>query len=73
MLYTYCFLLITVGAVKCLKPSVEIQPLPKALCTAFRSQRHGEDKPKQVPEANLNSIDSKLVNALMPFQREGVK
>ncbi|XP_033099293.1 SWI/SNF-related matrix-associated actin-dependent regulator of chromatin subfamily A-like protein 1 [Anneissia japonica] len=50
----------------------DLEPLPKAVTTTFRQQRHGEDKPLTAPEVNLNSIDSELVEALMPFQREGV-
>ncbi|XP_071966127.1 SWI/SNF-related matrix-associated actin-dependent regulator of chromatin subfamily A-like protein 1 isoform X2 [Antedon mediterranea] len=50
----------------------DIEPLPKAVLSTFRQQRHGINKPKTVPEVNLNSVDSELVEALIPFQRDGV-
>ncbi|XP_071802935.1 SWI/SNF-related matrix-associated actin-dependent regulator of chromatin subfamily A-like protein 1 [Asterias amurensis] len=61
-----------IEAVKPLQPSVEIEPLPKTICTAFRRQRHGKEGNRVIPEANLKCVDSTLVNALMGFQREGV-
>ncbi|XP_038077029.1 SWI/SNF-related matrix-associated actin-dependent regulator of chromatin subfamily A-like protein 1 [Patiria miniata] len=59
-------------AVKPLRPTVEIEPLPKPVCAAFRRQRHGQEGNRVIPDANLNSVDQKLVNTLMNFQREGV-
>ncbi len=65
-------ILYAVEAVKPHQPTVEIEPLPKTICTAFRRQRHGMEGKRIIPEANLKSVDSTLVNALMGFQREGV-
>ena len=48
--------------------SVKIEPLPKTVLDLLK-----RDPSKQIPEADLSKVDDKLVNALLPFQREGVK
>ncbi|XP_006814094.2 SWI/SNF-related matrix-associated actin-dependent regulator of chromatin subfamily A-like protein 1 [Saccoglossus kowalevskii] len=56
-----------------IKPlSVDIEPLPNAVLRTFHAQLNGRDVTRQIPEHNLNNVDSKLVNTLMPFQKEGV-
>ncbi|XP_070565988.1 SWI/SNF-related matrix-associated actin-dependent regulator of chromatin subfamily A-like protein 1 [Ptychodera flava] len=51
---------------------VQIEPLPSAVLRAFHAQLKGKDVFRDIPEQNLNNIDSKLVDSLMPFQRDGV-
>ncbi|XP_030065569.1 SNF2 related chromatin remodeling annealing helicase 1 isoform X1 [Microcaecilia unicolor] len=54
-------------------PSLEVEPLPKAVIQTLVSQfEKTSTDPASVPEAELSMVDSKLVNNLMPFQREGV-
>nr|XP_033802534.1 SWI/SNF-related matrix-associated actin-dependent regulator of chromatin subfamily A-like protein 1 [Geotrypetes seraphini]XP_033802535.1 SWI/SNF-related matrix-associated actin-dependent regulator of chromatin subfamily A-like protein 1 [Geotrypetes seraphini]XP_033802537.1 SWI/SNF-related matrix-associated actin-dependent regulator of chromatin subfamily A-like protein 1 [Geotrypetes seraphini] len=54
-------------------PSLQVEPLPKAVVQTFASQfEKTSTDPVDVPEAELSRVDSKLVNSLMPFQREGV-
>ena len=64
--------LLVVEAVKVVKSEVEIKPLPASVCLSFRSQRQGRFTSKEVPEADLEWVDQKLVQSLMPFQRLGV-
>ncbi|XP_072179290.1 SWI/SNF-related matrix-associated actin-dependent regulator of chromatin subfamily A-like protein 1 [Diadema setosum] len=59
-------------AVKVLKGEVEVKPLSTSVCLAFRSQLRGQTTSLEVPEASLDLVDLKLVQALMPFQRKGV-
>ncbi|XP_071484224.1 SWI/SNF-related matrix-associated actin-dependent regulator of chromatin subfamily A-like protein 1, partial [Diadema antillarum] len=59
-------------AVKVLKGEVEVKPLSTSVCLAFRSQLRGQTTSLDVPEASLDLVDLKLVQALMPFQRKGV-
>uniref|UniRef100_A0A7N4PVG3 SWI/SNF-related matrix-associated actin-dependent regulator of chromatin subfamily A-like protein 1 n=1 Tax=Sarcophilus harrisii TaxID=9305 RepID=A0A7N4PVG3_SARHA len=54
-------------------PGIQLDPLPKVVLQAFAA--HLEKKslhPEEVPEADLSTVDSKLVSGLMPFQRTGV-
>ncbi|XP_030642537.1 SWI/SNF-related matrix-associated actin-dependent regulator of chromatin subfamily A-like protein 1 [Chanos chanos] len=54
-------------------PSVEVEPLPRAVIQAFSSQfEKSQSKAPEIPEADLSSIDSTLTRSLMPFQRDGV-
>ncbi|XP_051839539.1 SWI/SNF-related matrix-associated actin-dependent regulator of chromatin subfamily A-like protein 1 isoform X2 [Antechinus flavipes] len=54
-------------------PGIQLEPLPKVVLQAFAA--HLEKKslhPEEVPEADLSTVDSKLVSSLMLFQRTGV-
>lgn len=53
---------------------VRLDPLPKTVTLAFASQLEKTSLNAQadVPEADLSGVDAKLVDNLMPFQREGV-
>ncbi|XP_063790026.1 SWI/SNF-related matrix-associated actin-dependent regulator of chromatin subfamily A-like protein 1 [Pseudophryne corroboree] len=52
---------------------VEVEPLPKPIIQAFASQFEKSSVSRsEIPEVDLSVVDSKLVNSLMPFQREGV-
>ncbi|XP_041724689.2 SWI/SNF-related matrix-associated actin-dependent regulator of chromatin subfamily A-like protein 1 isoform X2 [Coregonus clupeaformis] len=54
-------------------PSVEIEPLPRAVVQVFSALFEGSQTwPSEVPEADLSSIDPSLTRSLMPFQRDGV-
>ncbi|XP_041120221.1 SWI/SNF-related matrix-associated actin-dependent regulator of chromatin subfamily A-like protein 1 [Polyodon spathula] len=59
--------------VLCRIPSVEVEPLPRAVVQAFATQfcQTQPNKP-EIPEADLSSVDPMLQNGLMQFQREGV-
>ncbi|MGH0136271.1 UNVERIFIED_CONTAM: hypothetical protein FKN15_064523 [Acipenser sinensis] len=59
--------------VLCRIPSVEVEPLPRAVVQAFATQfiQTQPNKP-EIPEADLSNIDPMLENGLMHFQREGV-
>lgn len=54
---------------------VRLDPLPKTVTLAFASQLEKTSLNAQadVPEADLSGVDAKLVDNLMPFQREGVR
>lgn len=58
---------------KCLSPNVVIDELPKAVFSVFTSQAPGTLRDLTAEKINLNSIDSKLVGTLLPFQKEGVR
>lgn len=60
------------SAVKGLQPTVEVEPLPKAILQVFCSQNKGENQGNSIPIADLSNVESSLVNSLMSFQREGV-
>ncbi|XP_029460978.1 SWI/SNF-related matrix-associated actin-dependent regulator of chromatin subfamily A-like protein 1 isoform X2 [Rhinatrema bivittatum] len=54
-------------------PSLEVEPLPKAVIHTFAAQFESTSAHlADIPDAELSMVDSKLVNSLMPFQREGV-
>uniref|UniRef100_A0A8D0C6U7 SWI/SNF-related matrix-associated actin-dependent regulator of chromatin subfamily A-like protein 1 n=1 Tax=Salvator merianae TaxID=96440 RepID=A0A8D0C6U7_SALMN len=54
-------------------PAVELEPLPSAIVQAFAAQfEKSASKAAEIPEADLSTVDSKIVSSLMPFQREGV-
>ncbi|KAK6484951.1 SWI/SNF-related matrix-associated actin-dependent regulator of chromatin subfamily A-like protein 1 [Huso huso] len=59
--------------VLCRIPSVEVEPLPRAVVQAFATQfsQTQPNKP-EIPEADLSNINPMLENGLMHFQREGV-
>ena len=61
------------GAVKSLHPSVEVDPLPKAILQVFGPLAKGSSTAKTPPTADLSKVEPSLVNSLMSFQREGVK
>ncbi|XP_038646256.1 SWI/SNF-related matrix-associated actin-dependent regulator of chromatin subfamily A-like protein 1 [Scyliorhinus canicula] len=53
--------------------AVQIEPFPRGVLEIFQSQFEKScPEPPEIPEADLSSVDSKLVDSLMPFQREGV-
>ncbi|XP_072324452.1 SWI/SNF-related matrix-associated actin-dependent regulator of chromatin subfamily A-like protein 1 isoform X3 [Scyliorhinus torazame] len=53
--------------------AVQIEPFPRGVLEIFLSQFEKScPEPPEIPEADLSSVDSKLVHSLMPFQREGV-
>lgn len=52
---------------KTLHPPPQISGLPPAVLRAFRSSLN-----KQLAPISLDEIPQKLVNALFPFQKEGV-
>ncbi|XP_066542705.1 SWI/SNF-related matrix-associated actin-dependent regulator of chromatin subfamily A-like protein 1 isoform X2 [Hoplias malabaricus] len=54
-------------------PSVEIEPLPRAVLQVFSSQfEKSHPKDSEIPEADLSGVDSTLTRSLMPFQLHGV-
>ncbi|KAH3721761.1 hypothetical protein DPMN_064709 [Dreissena polymorpha] len=55
-----------------LKPAVTVEPLPKALLTAFAVQIKGGNPSRDIPIADLSSVEQSLVSSLMSFQRKGV-
>lgn len=59
-------------AVKSLPAHVIVEGLPKAVISTFLKTTPGILKEMSTDEINLNSVDFKLVDALMPFQRHGV-
>ena len=67
------FFSISVSAVKSLPPHVSVGGLPKSIVAAFLHSSPGVLKSMPTDQVNLNSIDAKLVGALMPFQKEGVR
>lgn len=60
-------------AVQSLPAHVIVEGLPKAVISTFLKITPGTLKEMSTNEINLNSVDFKLVEALMPFQREGVR
>lgn len=58
--------------VRNLKPTVDIEPLPQGILTAFTTQFIGESPLREIPTADLSRVEQSLVNSLMSFQREGV-
>ncbi|NXF01892.1 SMAL1 protein, partial [Smithornis capensis] len=52
--------------------SVEVEPLPEAVIQTFAAQLQRSPPQKDIPDADLSVLDSKIVTSLMPFQREGV-
>ncbi|XP_041057134.1 SWI/SNF-related matrix-associated actin-dependent regulator of chromatin subfamily A-like protein 1 isoform X3 [Carcharodon carcharias] len=53
--------------------AVQIEPFPRGVLEVFLPQfEKSYLEPLEIPEADLLSVDSKLVHSLMPFQREGV-
>ncbi|XP_067021741.1 SWI/SNF-related matrix-associated actin-dependent regulator of chromatin subfamily A-like protein 1 isoform X1 [Acropora muricata] len=61
-----------IQAVKTLSTHVTVEGLPKAVISTFLKASPGILKELSTSEINLNSVDFKLVEALMPFQRQGV-
>ncbi|KAJ8004397.1 hypothetical protein DPEC_G00135290 [Dallia pectoralis] len=68
LLEDYKILMDALGAI----PSVEVEPLPRAVVQVFSTQFGSHPRPLEIPEANLTTIDSSLTQSLMPFQRDGV-
>lgn len=62
----------TVSDSKVLQPSVYLEGLPKTVLSLFTKRPSGTLKDLSSQDINLNSIDSKLVSSLMPFQKHGV-
>lgn len=60
-------------AVQSLSAHVIVEGLPKAVTSTFLKTTPGTLKEMSTNEINLNSVDFKLVSALMPFQQEGVR
>lgn len=56
-----------------LLPDIQIAALPLAVTSTFSSHIQGKYKNKFIPQADLSRVDDKLVEALLPFQRDGVK
>ena len=61
------------SAVKCLSPNVVLDELPNAVVSVFVNQSPGLFKTLTADKIQLNSVDSKLVKTLLPFQKEGVR
>ena len=66
-------LMFIVQAMKSLSTHVTVEGLPKAVISTFLKASPGILKELSTNEINLNSVDFKLVEALMPFQRQGVR
>lgn len=60
-------------AVQSLPAHITVEGLPKAVMSTFLKTTPGTLKEMSTSEINLNSVDHKLVRALMPFQQEGVR
>lgn len=60
-------------AVRSLPAHIAVEGLPKAVTLTFLKTTPGTLKEMPTSEINLNSVDHKLVGALMPFQQEGVR
>ncbi|XP_068931285.1 SWI/SNF-related matrix-associated actin-dependent regulator of chromatin subfamily A-like protein 1 isoform X2 [Petaurus breviceps papuanus] len=57
----------------CKLPGIQLDPLPKVVLQTFAAHLEKKSpRPDEVPEADLSTVDSKLVSSLMPFQRTGV-
>ena len=65
--------ILTVQAVQSLPAHITVEGLPKAVTSTFLKTTPGTLKEMSTSEINLNSVDHKLVRALMPFQQEGVR
>lgn len=65
--------ILTVQAVRSLPAHITVEGLPKAVTSTFLRTTSGTLKEMSTSEINLNSVDHKLVGALMPFQQEGVR
>ena len=50
-----------------------IDELPKPVLSVFTCRSSGTLTDLTTDEINLNSVDSKLVRTLLPFQKEGVR
>lgn len=64
---------LTVKAVQSLPAHVIVEGLPKAVTSTFLKTTPGTLQELSTTTINLNSVDHKLVQALMPFQQEGVR
>ncbi|XP_060786319.1 SWI/SNF-related matrix-associated actin-dependent regulator of chromatin subfamily A-like protein 1 isoform X2 [Neoarius graeffei] len=54
-------------------PTVEVEPLPRAVLQAFSSQfEKSHSRAPEIPEADLSGIELTLTCSLMPFQQDGV-
>lgn len=54
-------------------PGVQVEPLPRGVLEVFLPQFQKTcPHPVEIPDADLSDVDSKLVQSLMPFQRDGV-
>ena len=60
-------------AVQSLPAHVIVEGLPKAVMSTFLKGTPGTLQELSTTNINLNSVDHKLVQALMPFQQEGVR
>lgn len=60
-------------AVQSLPAHVIVEGLPKAVTSTFLKTTPGTLQELSTTNINLNSVDHKLVQALMPFQQEGVR
>ena len=65
--------ILTVQAVRSLPAHITVEGLPKSVTSTFLKTTPGTLKDMLTSEINLNSVDHKLVGALMPFQQEGVR
>lgn len=63
----------TVQTVQSLPAHIIVEGLPKAVMSTFLQTTPGTLKELSTNEINLNSVDFKLVGALMPFQQQGVR
>ncbi|XP_069792189.1 SWI/SNF-related matrix-associated actin-dependent regulator of chromatin subfamily A-like protein 1 isoform X3 [Narcine bancroftii] len=53
--------------------TVQVEPLPRGVLEVFLPQfEKTHPEPLAIIEADLSDVDSKLVQSLMPFQRDGV-
>lgn len=66
-------IILTVQAVQSLPAHVIVEGLPKAVTSTFLKTAPGTLKELSSNDINLNSVDFKLVRALMPFQQQGVR
>lgn len=66
----HCYVSVSflVNRVKVLQPEIFIEPLPKFVVKAFLQRQL-----KEMPSVNLGLLDSALVEALFPFQKEAVR
>lgn len=71
--FSYTFFSVTVQAVQSLPAHIIVEGLPKAVMSTFLQTMPGTLKELSTNEINLNSVDFKLVGALMPFQQQGVR
>lgn len=53
---------------------VQVEPLPRGVLEVFLPQFEKScPDPVPIPDADLSAVDSKLVQSLMSFQKDGVK